>query len=99
MKLWSSFARWGAALVAVGMLWTPLARDELAAVIGVALQQYLRLHRGRLLRDDFRLQPEDLHREHLQFERRSRPAGRLYALHDRIVDLCQGRAFDPRDRL
>src|SRR6185503_15486395 len=28
MKLWSSFARWGAALVAVGMLWTPPARAD-----------------------------------------------------------------------
>jgi len=28
MKLWSSFARWSAALVAVGMLWTPPARAE-----------------------------------------------------------------------
>jgi spermidine synthase len=28
MKLWSSFARWGAALVAVGTLWVPLARGD-----------------------------------------------------------------------
>ena len=28
MKLWSSSARWGAALVAVGILWAPLARAD-----------------------------------------------------------------------
>ena len=28
MKLWSSFARWGAALVAVGILWAPFARAD-----------------------------------------------------------------------